>query len=174
MHRLSPLCYKRTDYPGVRMILTALFPFGFLPKMQNDMSQLASQVRKLIVNFRNVLFCHTCDAKAANFLPPPNFILLTLSVVQVWIGHIQVGLFQKKSKRAGLRTYFFEKDPQNFKNLLLYTWKSQKKIKLQPWKFYKIVLHPLEFPRSKTKTHGNSTWFFLDHPGKFHFFFIDP
>ena len=31
----------------------------------------------------------------------------------------------------------------------------------QPWKFYKIVWHHLEIPtRSKTKTHGNSTWVF--------------
>ena len=28
------------------------------------------------------------------------------------------------------------------------------KMKLQPWKFHKIVFHPLEFPRPKTKTHG--------------------
>ena len=37
------------------------------------------------------------------------------------------------------------------------------KTKLHPWKFYKIVLDPLENPRrSKTKTPGNSISFFLD------------
>ena len=33
------------------------------------------------------------------------------------------------------------------------------KVVLHPWKFHKIVLHPLEFPRPKTKTLGNSTIF---------------
>ena len=39
------------------------------------------------------------------------------------------------------------------------------------WKFWKLVWHPLEILRSKTKIHGNSTRFFLEHPWKFHFFF---
>ena len=30
------------------------------------------------------------------------------------------------------------------------------KTSFHPWKFCKIVWHPLEIPRSKTKTHGNS------------------
>ena len=47
------------------------------------------------------------------------------------------------------------------------------KTKLYPWKFRKIVLHPFENPRSKTKVHGNST-FFLDHTWRFHFFFNWP
>ena len=43
-------------------------------------------------------------------------------------------------------------------------------------KFYKIVWHPSEIPKSKTKTHGNPTWHefawvFLEHPWKFHYFF---
>ena len=45
------------------------------------------------------------------------------------------------------------------------------KTKLHPWKFCKIVLHHWEIPRPKTKTPGNSTWFFLGHPWKFHFVF---
>ena len=45
------------------------------------------------------------------------------------------------------------------------------KMKLHSWKFHQIVLHPLEFLRPKTKTHGNFTLFFLDHIWKFHFFF---
>ena len=42
------------------------------------------------------------------------------------------------------------------------------KMTLHPWKFHKIVLHPLGFPRPKTKTHENSTQPFLDHLWKFH------
>ena len=35
------------------------------------------------------------------------------------------------------------------------------KTSFYPQKFCKIVWHPLEIPRSKTKTHWNSTWIFL-------------
>ena len=52
--------------------------------------------------------------------------------------------------------------------------KTPDKMNLHPWKFYKIMLYPLEFPRPETKIFGNFTRFFLDHPWKFHFFFIDP
>ena len=48
------------------------------------------------------------------------------------------------------------------------------KMKFLPWKFHKIVLHPLEFPRPKTKTYGNFTWFFLNYQWKFHIFFYWP
>ena len=41
------------------------------------------------------------------------------------------------------------------------------KLKLHPFKFHKIVLHPLEILRPTTRTPGNSTWIFLDHPWKF-------
>ena len=34
--------------------------------------------------------------------------------------------------------------------------------------------HPLEIPRSKTKTHGNSIQFFIEQPWKFHFLFDWP
>ena len=47
------------------------------------------------------------------------------------------------------------KRPLNSGENKLYTFQ------FQPWKFYKIEWHPLEIPtRSKTKTHGNSTWVF--------------
>ena len=39
------------------------------------------------------------------------------------------------------------------------------KMKLHPWKFHKIVLQPLEFPRVNTKTYGNSTLYFFNTPG---------
>ena len=41
-------------------------------------------------------------------------------------------------------------------------------------KFCKFVWHPLEIPKSKTKTHGNSVLLFLEHPRNFHFFFNWP
>ena len=44
------------------------------------------------------------------------------------------------------------------------------KTKLNPRIFQEIALDPLEIPRPKTKTPGNST-FFLGHPWKFHFVF---
>ena len=44
------------------------------------------------------------------------------------------------------------------------------KTKLHLWRFRKIVLHSLKFPRPKNKTHGNSIQFFHDYPKKFLFF----
>ena len=56
-------------------------------------------------------------------------------------------------------------------DLSLYPWKFwSNQSFLYPWKFCKIVLHPLEIPRSKTKTHENSTWLFLDRSYKFNFY----
>ena len=43
------------------------------------------------------------------------------------------------------------------------------KTKINHWIFHKVMLDPLEIPRPKTKTPGNSTLFFLDHPWKFYF-----
>ena len=45
------------------------------------------------------------------------------------------------------------------------------KTKFNPWIFQKIVLDPLEIPRPKTKTPGNSTLIFLVHTWKFHIVF---
>ena len=62
----------------------------------------------------------------------------------------------EKSKQGGLRTYFFKKN-LNFLGLSLFRFVSKKSF-LYNWKFFKIVLHPLETP--KTKTHVNSTKLF--------------
>ena len=48
------------------------------------------------------------------------------------------------------------------------------KTKLNPWIFHKIVLDPLEIPRPKSKTPGNSTLVFFGHPWKLHFIFNQP
>lgn len=45
------------------------------------------------------------------------------------------------------------------------------KTMLDPSKSHKIVLKPIELPRPKTKTPGNSGLFFPDNPWKFHFYF---
>ena len=48
------------------------------------------------------------------------------------------------------------------------------KTNLHLWKFSKMVLHTLEISKPKTNTPGNRTWFFLDHPWKFHLLFDRP
>ena len=69
-------------------------------------------------------------------------------------------LFQKKSKRgiSGFVTL-----PLGILGAKLYL-----------WIFHKVVWHPLEIPRQKPKTDGNSKWIFLDHYFKLHFFFNWP
>ena len=84
-----------------------------------------------------------------------------------------IGLFQKKNQTGGvediLETYL--NLPLEFFIFLLYPWKFWTKQSSTPWKFNKFVLGPMEIPRPKTKTPGNSTLFFLGHPWKFHFVF---
>ena len=79
-----------------------------------------------------------------------------------------IGLFQKKSKQGERRGghAFFKKTPP-----VTLALEISDKTKHQPWKFHKIMLHPLEVLRKNTKTHGISTRFLLDHPWKFHFSF---
>lgn len=65
---------------------------------------------------------------------------------------------------------FLKRKPWIFKFVPL-TLELIDKRKFYPWKIWKSVSHCLEVPRLKTKAHGNSTWFLLDHPCKFHVFF---
>ena len=51
----------------------------------------------------------------------------------------------------------FLKPPSNF----LFFYFTPDNQSSTPWKFCKIVLHPLEIPQRKTKIPGNSTWFFF-------------
>ena len=78
-------------------------------------------------------------------------------------------LIPEKTKLGDLRIYFSEKTPEIFRFVTL-PLEILDKTRLYRWKFHRIVLHPFETPRPKTKTHGNSTWFFLDHLWTFHFF----
>ena len=100
------------------------------------------------------------------------------------------GLFQNKSKqvggRGGVRIHFFEKPLLEFFIFLLYPGNSRQN-HAQPWIVHKIVLHPLDIPRPKTKTplavwkfHITFSWFshignstsFLINSWKFHVLFL--
>ena len=50
-----------------------------------------------------------------------------------------------------------------------FTPRNSRQNEASPLEFPKLVLHPLEIPMPISKTRGNSTWFFLDHPCKFLF-----
>ena len=87
--------------------------------------------------------------------------------------HMVNGLFQKKTKQErGLKIYFSEPPPPpgifRFVTLPL---EVTEKTSFHSRKFCKIVWQPLEIPRSKTKTHGNFIWAFLEHSWSFHFYF---
>ena len=56
---------------------------------------------------------------------------------------------------------------------LAYPWKSRTKQSFTPGNSTKLCYHALEAPWPKTKTPGNSTWFFLITPRKFSSFLFD-
>ena len=62
----------------------------------------------------------------------------------------------EKSKQGRLKIYFLKKKPWIIEVCHLALGNYGQSF-LYPWKFCKIVLHPLEIPRSKTKTHENAT-----------------
>ena len=82
------------------------------------------------------------------------------------------GLLQKKSKR-GIRTKFWKKNPGIFRFATLPS-EILEKAKLHPWKFSKIVWHPLDIPRPKTKTHKIPHDFILITPGNSYTFLLTP
>ena len=84
--------------------------------------------------------------------------------------YLASGYYRKKKQTGELRTYFFENLPEIFHIFTLFL-EIPDKTKLNPWKFQKIVLDPLETLRPKTKTPGNSTLFLLGRPCKFRFTF---
>ena len=83
-----------------------------------------------------------------------------------------IELFQKKSRQGGWG-YTFLKNPPGIFRFVALPLEIPERTSFHHWRFCKIVWHSLKIPRSKTKTHGNSTWFFLEHPWKFYFFLID-
>ena len=68
-----------------------------------------------------------------------------------------IGLFQKKNQTGGVEDIIFWNPPGNFRFVTI-PLEISVKTSFLPWKFSKIVRHLLETPRSKTKTHQNSTW----------------
>ena len=84
-----------------------------------------------------------------------------------------LGLFQKKPHR-GLEIIFW-KAPEIFR-LFVYPWKFQTKQGFTRRNFSKLLVlhHSSEIVRPKTKTPGNSTWYFLDYTWKFHIVFNWP
>ena len=85
---------------------------------------------------------HSIQLKHKNPLSYSPQVLIKLSLA--------IRLFQKKSKQEG----------------------NSRQNEASPWKFHKIVLYPLEFPRPETKTFGNFTWFFLVYPWNIHILFF--
>ena len=85
------------------------------------------------------------------------------------LNSLNIGLFQKKSKRGGILLWA---PTLEFLGFLFYPWKFQTKQSfIHHQKLHKIVLHHLEILRAKTKTPGYSAWFFLNYPWKFHVVF---
>ena len=88
-----------------------------------------------------------------------------------------IGYFRKNQKKKEEREswgYTFLNTPLPPPSCKFYTCdlKILEKKSFHPWKFSKILWHPLKIPRSKTKTHVVviPLDFFLKHPRKFHFF----
>ena len=81
-------------------------------------------------------------------------LILVEDVIQFFGSKIEcVGLFQKKE--IGVEDILFWIPLEIFH---FFTLGIPDKVKLHPWKFYKIVLDPLKIPRPKTKILGNSKW----------------
>ena len=68
--------------------------------------------------------------------------------------------------------YTFLKTPPVIFRFVILPLEILLKKNFHPWTFSKIAWHLLEIPWSKTKTYGNSTWVFLEHPWKFPLFSI--
>ena len=124
-----------------------------------------------------LLLCF-CTRKPLNFSSPvqlplhcPSLTLSSCALIWVISTLLTLGPLTNKLCHAfnrqrgqgggGLRIYFSEKPPGNFRNS-------------GEMKFCRFVWHPLEIPKSKTKTHGNSTLVFLNPLELPCFFFKTP
>ena len=81
---------------------------------------------------------------------------------------------RKNPKKWGVEDILFWKKKPGIFTFVTLTLEISEKKRFQLQKCFEIMWHPLEIPRSKTKTHGNSAWFFPDHPWKLDFFFNWP
>ena len=86
------------------------------------------------------------------------------------------GLFQKKSKQGeqGVEDILFWKALPEILDLWLYPKKFQRKKAFTPGNSANLCDTPLEIPKWKTKTHGNSALVFLEHPWSLLLFFFRP
>ena len=93
--------------------------------------------------------------------------------------------YSRKNPNRGCWGHTFLKKTRGIFRFVTLPLEIPDKMELHPWKFHQIVSHPLEFPRPKTKTHGNSTVFFcwscleipllfLLTPGVSGFYFFNP
>ena len=104
---------------------------------------------------------------------PSRFLIYLEFVDHVTMRYSRKNQKKSSKKRGGWGYTFLKKKPGIFTFVTLTLENSEKK-RFQLQKCFKIMWHPLEIPRSKTKTHGNSAWFFPDHPWKLDFFFNWP
>ena len=79
----------------------------------------------------------------------------------------------EKIQTVVVEDILFWKAPLEILDLSLYPKKFRRKKAFNPGNSANMW-HPLEIPKSKTKTHGNSALVFLEHPWNFHFFFNWP
>ena len=101
-----------------------------------------------------------------NFLFPSQNISL-LAVQLYCVRHKILGYSRKKTNRGEGVEYILLWTPLEY-FIFTFPMEISDKEKLHPWKFYKILLDPLEIPRTKTKIHGNSILFFLGRHLKLH------
>ena len=82
----------------------------------------------------------------------------------------------RKNQTRDENIIFWNTPPRNFRFVTLTLEIPEKKSFQHPWKFSKIMWHPLVIPGSKSKTHRNSTWVFIWTPlaGNSASFLIDP
>ena len=84
-----------------------------------------------------------------------------------------MGYSRKKTKQGGGWGHTLLKNTPVIFCVFTLLLKIPDKTKLHPWKFHKIVLHPLAIPHDFfLVTPGNST-LFLINPQKFHMLFLD-
>ena len=83
--------------------------------------------------------------------------------------HISILSYSWKSPNSGVEDILFcKKNPRILRFVTLPLEIPEKAFTPRTSATY---WHPLEVSRSKTKSHGNSTCVFLEHPWKFNFFF---
>ena len=93
-----------------------------------------------------------------------------------WVRHLSIKLSlgssrEHPSSKGGSRGHAFLRKKLEILGLSLYSWKFWRKKNFIPWNSAEL-LQTFEIPSpAKTKATGDFTWFFLDYPWKFHFFF---